>query len=155
MPLSKPVITHGLPGQVAVTQRLAKVLDAADREARRMKDEYVSVEHLLVALAEEGSASGAGRVLARHGVTRDAFLAALIGVFAISEMLMLVGSTVMQKRQKEQAMTPGGLRKETRDAIDGVKATLRRMKLGHEGDIYYSQKFVVDADAAAAEGQPS
>lgn len=54
------------------------------------------------------------------------FLAALIGVFAISEMLMLVGSTVMQKRQKEQAMTPGGLRKETRDAIDGVKATLRQ-----------------------------
>ena len=27
-----------------------------------------------------------------------------------------------------------------------VKATLRRMKLGHEGDIYYSQKFVVDPD---------
>ena len=37
-----------------------------------------------------------------------------------------------------------------------VKATLRRMKLGHEGDIYYSQKFVVDTDAAAAaEAQPS
>ena len=31
-----------------------------------------------------------------------------------------------------------------------VKATLRRMKLGHEGDIYYSQKFVVDAPAAPA-----
>jgi uncharacterized OB-fold protein len=30
-----------------------------------------------------------------------------------------------------------------------VKATLRRMKLGHEGDIYYSQKFVVDPEAAA------
>jgi uncharacterized OB-fold protein len=29
-----------------------------------------------------------------------------------------------------------------------VKATLRRMKLGHEGDIYYSQKFVVDDEAA-------
>ena len=28
-----------------------------------------------------------------------------------------------------------------------VKATLRRMKLGHEGDIYYGQKFVVDEDA--------
>lgn len=36
-----------------------------------------------------------------------------------------------------------------------VKATLRRMKLGHEGDIYYSQKFVVDEDVAAPEGQPS
>lgn len=31
-----------------------------------------------------------------------------------------------------------------------VKATLRRMKLGHEGDIYYGQKFVVDGEAAAS-----
>ena len=29
-----------------------------------------------------------------------------------------------------------------------VKATLRRMKLGHEGDIYYGQKFVVDGAAS-------
>ena len=68
------------PGQVSLTQRVAQVLEAADREARRMKDEYVSVEHLLVALAETGSATGAGRVLARHGVTRDAFLSALTQV---------------------------------------------------------------------------
>jgi ATP-dependent Clp protease ATP-binding subunit ClpB len=68
------------PGQVAVTQRLARVIQSADREARRMKDEYVSVEHLLVALVEEGATSGAGRVLAQHGVTRDAFLAALTEV---------------------------------------------------------------------------
>lgn len=54
------------------------------------------------------------------------FLAALIGVFAISEMLMLVGSTLMQKRQKEHSVHAGGLRKETRDAIDGVKATLKQ-----------------------------
>jgi uncharacterized OB-fold protein len=31
-----------------------------------------------------------------------------------------------------------------------VKSTLRRMKLGHEGDIYYSQKFVVDPAGAAS-----
>ncbi|MCW2575065.1 MAG: ATP-dependent chaperone ClpB, partial [Modestobacter sp.] len=68
------------PGQVSVTQRLARVLDAAQREATRMKDEYVSVEHLLVALVEEGSATAAGRLLARHGVTRDAFLGALTQV---------------------------------------------------------------------------
>ncbi|MCW2577125.1 MAG: ATP-dependent chaperone ClpB, partial [Modestobacter sp.] len=68
------------PGQVSVTARLARVLEAAEREARRMKDEYVSVEHLLVALGEEGSATGAGRVLAKHGVSRDAFLAALTQV---------------------------------------------------------------------------
>jgi ATP-dependent Clp protease ATP-binding subunit ClpB len=68
------------PGQVSVTQRLARVLEAAQREAAPMKDEYVSVEHLLVALAEEGPGTAAGRLLARHGVTRDAFLAALTRV---------------------------------------------------------------------------
>src|SRR5689334_2917989 len=40
------------PGQVSVTQALARVLEAAEREAARLKDEYVSVEHLLVALAD-------------------------------------------------------------------------------------------------------
>ena len=68
------------PGQVSVTRRLAKILDAAEREAKRLKDEYVSVEHLLIALAEEGTSTAAGRVLANHGVTRDSFLTALAKV---------------------------------------------------------------------------
>src|SRR6185503_1507639 len=49
------------PGQVLVTQRLARLLDTAQREATRLKDEYVSVEHLVLALAEEGSSTAAGR----------------------------------------------------------------------------------------------
>ncbi|MEE6164593.1 MULTISPECIES: ATP-dependent chaperone ClpB [unclassified Mycolicibacterium] len=68
------------PGQVSVTRRLANVLEAAEREAKRLKDEYVSVEHLVIALAEEGSASAAGRILASHNVTRDSFLTALTKV---------------------------------------------------------------------------
>jgi ATP-dependent Clp protease ATP-binding subunit ClpB len=78
----KPRTTRAAPqpGQVSLTQRVARVLDAAEREARRMKDEYVSVEHLLVALAEEGATTPAGRLLAKHGVTRDAFLSALTQV---------------------------------------------------------------------------
>ncbi|MCW2632943.1 MAG: ATP-dependent chaperone ClpB, partial [Pseudonocardia sp.] len=63
--------------QVMVTQRLARLLDAAEQEAKRLKDEYVSVEHLIVALAEEGRGGGAGRRLAEFGVTRDALLGAL------------------------------------------------------------------------------
>ncbi len=70
------------PGQVMITQRLAKLLDAAEREAKRLKDSYVSVEHLVMALSEEGgSTSAAGRVLTSHGgVTRETFLAALTTV---------------------------------------------------------------------------
>jgi ATP-dependent Clp protease ATP-binding subunit ClpB len=68
------------PGQVSVTRRLAQVLDAAEREAKRLKDEYVSVEHLVIALAEEGTSTAAGRILASHGVTRDSFLSALTTV---------------------------------------------------------------------------
>ncbi|MFJ8632065.1 ATP-dependent chaperone ClpB [Streptomyces sp. NPDC093568] len=65
------------PGQVFVTQRLSRLLDTAEREAKRLKDEYVSVEHLLLALAEEGSSTAAGRLLKEHGITRDSFLSAL------------------------------------------------------------------------------
>ncbi|MFJ9710704.1 ATP-dependent chaperone ClpB [Streptomyces sp. NPDC101234] len=68
------------PGQVFVTQRLTRLLDAAEREARRLKDEYVSVEHLLLALAEESSSTAAGRLLKQAGVTRDSFLSALTQV---------------------------------------------------------------------------
>jgi ATP-dependent Clp protease ATP-binding subunit ClpB len=64
------------PGQVAVTQQLARLLEDAEREAGRLKDEYVSVEHLLLALLA-GPATGAGRLLHNEGVTRDAFLQAL------------------------------------------------------------------------------
>ena len=68
------------PGQVSVTRRLATLLEAAEREAKRLKDEYVSVEHLVIALAEEGTSTAAGRILANNGVTRDSFLSALTKV---------------------------------------------------------------------------
>ncbi|HEX4661032.1 MAG TPA: ATP-dependent chaperone ClpB, partial [Streptosporangiaceae bacterium] len=65
------------PGQIAVTQRLSRLLDAAEREAGRLKDEYVSVEHLVIALLEEGPQTAAGRLLRDQGLTRDGFLQAL------------------------------------------------------------------------------
>ncbi|MGW5361360.1 ATP-dependent chaperone ClpB [Actinopolymorpha pittospori] len=68
------------PGQVFLTQRLAHLLDTADREARRLKDEYVSVEHLVMALLEEGPTSASGRLLREQGLTRDRFLQALTAI---------------------------------------------------------------------------
>ncbi|MFQ5526209.1 MAG: ATP-dependent chaperone ClpB [Thermoanaerobaculia bacterium] len=64
-------------GKVYVTARLQQLLVAAGDEAKRLKDEYVSVEHLILALIKEGKSSIAGTLLARHGVDGDRFLTTL------------------------------------------------------------------------------
>ncbi|WP_406671300.1 ATP-dependent chaperone ClpB [Methanolobus sp. ZRKC4] len=59
--------------QVYMTQTMRRVLDAAVQEAGKMKDEYVSVEHLLLAMIGEKD-SQCGKILASEGVTRDRIL---------------------------------------------------------------------------------
>jgi ATP-dependent Clp protease ATP-binding subunit ClpB len=68
------------PGQVFVSQRLSRLLEAADLEAKRLKDEYISVEHLVIALLEEGRSSAASRLLHEQGLSRDTFLKALTDI---------------------------------------------------------------------------
>jgi ATP-dependent Clp protease ATP-binding subunit ClpB len=68
------------PGQVYVTRQLNEVLDAAAQQAERLKDEYVSVEHVVLAMINTGSSSAAGRLLKEHGVTAERFLDALTQV---------------------------------------------------------------------------
>ena len=68
------------PGEIRVTQRLGRLFDSAASEASRLKDEYVSVEHLLLALIGEGVATPAGRLLREQGITREAFLGALTSI---------------------------------------------------------------------------
>jgi ATP-dependent Clp protease ATP-binding subunit ClpB len=68
------------PGQVMVTQRLGRLFDAAEREAKRLKDEYISVEHLMIALIEEGTETAAGRLLHGQGLTRERFLQSLTAI---------------------------------------------------------------------------
>jgi ATP-dependent Clp protease ATP-binding subunit ClpB len=62
--------------QVYLSPGLNKVLDEAFKQADRMKDEYVSTEHLFLALAAD-KGSDVGRVLAGQGLTLDAILKAL------------------------------------------------------------------------------
>src|ERR1700736_668959 len=63
------------PDQVYVTNRLTKLLSDAEDESKRMKDEYVSVEHVLLALTDDKGA--AGRLLKEFGLTRDRLMRAL------------------------------------------------------------------------------
>jgi ATP-dependent Clp protease ATP-binding subunit ClpB len=70
---------HG-GSQVALSPRLRQVTDAAEQEAERLKDDYVSTEHLFIAIASEGRRSTGARILEQHGITRDAILQALTAV---------------------------------------------------------------------------
>jgi ATP-dependent Clp protease ATP-binding subunit ClpB len=56
-------------GQVFITPRFNKLVDGAVQEADRLKDQYVSVEHLLLALTTQGGE--ATQLLQQHGLTQD------------------------------------------------------------------------------------
>jgi ATP-dependent Clp protease ATP-binding subunit ClpB len=66
--------------QPGVSPRLNLVVDLAEAEAGRMKDEYVSTEHLLIAIAAETGRAPAAKLLGSRGITRDKLLEALTGV---------------------------------------------------------------------------
>ena len=63
--------------KIYVTQRFQKLFLSAQSEAERLKDEYVSVEHLVLALIGEGDKTLAGRILKQFNITRDTFLSVL------------------------------------------------------------------------------
>ena len=65
-------------GGMAMEPKLNAVFTRAEKEARELKDEYISVEHFLLALAEE--ASEAKEILTTLGADRDAILAAMKGL---------------------------------------------------------------------------
>ncbi len=78
----RPAVSAGgaEPGKVYVTARLQQLLVRAEKEAKRLKDEYVSVEHLVLAMLEEQPAGAAGALLRQFGLDRDRFLGALSAV---------------------------------------------------------------------------
>lgn len=68
------------PGQITVTQRLSQILVKAMDHAKRLNDEYVSVEHLFLTLTEEPEKTGAGKVNKQFGLTPEKVLETLTEV---------------------------------------------------------------------------
>src|SRR5690606_901484 len=62
--------------QVYTTPEVVRMLEVANAEAARLKDEYVGVEHLLIAIADNEE-SGATRLLAEFGVSKEGIYRAL------------------------------------------------------------------------------
>jgi len=114
-------------GQVVVSARLAALLDEAEKEARRLSDEYVSVEHLLVAMVAEAERSPAGRVLARHGITRDAFLGQLAAVRGNQRVRSATPEGTYEALAKYGQDLVAAARSGQRDPVIGRDAEIRRV----------------------------
>jgi ATP-dependent Clp protease ATP-binding subunit ClpB len=76
--LARRAKIHG-GGEPYLSPELRKALDAAEREAHKLKDEYTSTEHLLLGLIDEGGAA-LKRILSGHKITRDEILRTLAGL---------------------------------------------------------------------------
>ncbi|HML39712.1 MAG TPA: AAA family ATPase [Bellilinea sp.] len=73
----KASIFGGGAGQIFITPRVKRIVDLANEEANRLKDEYISTEHLFLAILSEKN-TPAARLLESSGVTRDRVLDAII-----------------------------------------------------------------------------
>jgi ATP-dependent Clp protease ATP-binding subunit ClpB len=78
--LSRLATAHGGTSQPSISPELRTALVRAHDVMSDMRDEYVSVEHLLLAMSDDRDASTVGKMLRRLGVTRDRLLAALTTV---------------------------------------------------------------------------
>lgn len=78
----KPRVSGGAveAGKIYVTQRLNHLFVKAADEAKRMKDEYLSIEHLLMAFADEGKTTPSGKIFNEFGITHQKLLNALSSV---------------------------------------------------------------------------
>ncbi len=114
-------------GQVYITQRLNQILVKADDEARRLKDEYVSVEHIVLALIEEGAATAAGRILQEAGVTRDAFLKALTDVRGNQRVTSATPESTYEALERYGRDLVDEARRGKLDPVIGRDAEIRRV----------------------------
>jgi len=111
-------------GKVFISQRLGRVMVLAQDEAKRLKDEYVSVEHLLLAVLDERPSGKAAQILAQFNVTRDRFLSALGEV---------------RGNQRVTSATPEGtydaLAKYGRDLVAEARSNKLDPVIGRDGEI--------------------
>jgi ATP-dependent Clp protease ATP-binding subunit ClpB len=110
-------------GEAALSSSMRELLAEAQKEADKLKDEYVSTEHLFLAMLKDGT-SGAGRLLAAAGVTEDAVLQALRAVRGSQRI------TDPQPEAKYQA-----LQKYTRDFTELARQGKLDPVIGREDEI--------------------
>ncbi len=113
-------------GKIYVTERLQQLFLRAEDEAKRLKDEYVSVEHLVLALLDDPQ-SPAGRILNQAGITRDGFLAALTAVRGNQRVTSSMPEVAYEALEKYGVDLVAQARRNKLDPVIGRDAEIRRV----------------------------
>src|SRR5437764_4279981 len=106
--------------------RLRRLLDAASTEMERLKDEYLSTEHLLLAIVDEANSEGA-RILQRAGVTREKILEALTKVRGSSRVTDATPESKFQALEKYTRDLAALAREGKLDPVIGREQEIRRV----------------------------
>src|SRR5213595_2098879 len=106
--------------------RLRRLLDAAWNEMERLKDEYLSTEHILLAIVEEANSEGA-RLLQRAGVSREKILQALTQVRGSSRVTDASPESKFQALDKYSRDLTALAREGKLDPVIGREQEIRRV----------------------------
>jgi ATP-dependent Clp protease ATP-binding subunit ClpB len=124
--LNRQPRAHG-GSQPSPSARLRGITTAAEQEAGRLKDEYVSTEHLFLAIASEGGKSPAARLLQQRGVTKDAVLQAMTAVRGSQRVTSQNPESTYQSLERYGRNLTDLARKGTLDPVIGRDDEIRRV----------------------------
>ncbi len=106
--------------------RLRRLLDAASTEMERLKDEYLSTEHVLLAIIDEANSEGA-KILQRGGITREKVLEALTKVRGSSRVTDATPESKFQVLEKYTRDLTALAREGKLDPVIGREQEIRRV----------------------------
>jgi ATP-dependent Clp protease ATP-binding subunit ClpB len=115
------------PGQIYVSRTLNQLLDSALAESKRLKDEYVSIEHLLLAMLDSGAQTAAGRILREHGLTRDRLLQVLTDVRGAQRVTSAMPEAAYEALEKYGRDLVAEARRGKLDPVIGRDSEIRRV----------------------------
>ena len=114
-------------GKIYVTQRLNHILIAAEDEAKRLRDEYVSVEHILLAMLNEGTDTPSGKLFLKFNISRDRFLQALTSVRGHQRVTSAMPEVAYEALKKYGVDLVDEARKKKLDPVVGRDEEIRRI----------------------------
>jgi ATP-dependent Clp protease ATP-binding subunit ClpB len=114
-------------GQIGITRSLSQILDSAQQEAERLKDEYVSVEHIVLAMLASGNDTNAGRLLREHQLDRDRLLEILTEVRGAQRVTSATPETSYEALEKYGRDLVDAARTGALDPVIGRDSEIRRV----------------------------